>query len=131
MSLWDRLFPTRQIVSEVRTLVRGNTKMVAEIRGRIDSMGATMADVSDVLNGVAEGLRDRLGPAIRDVLAENAQLRNRNAELEGEDVAESAAASNVKSAFDDVARQFDGTDEAPTPDPLPEPEQPGPEEPQV
>lgn len=78
-----------------------------------------MADVSDVLNGVAEGLRDRLGPSISELLAENNSLRVRNAELEGEDVAESAAAASVKDAFDGVAALFDQTDEAPTPEPLP------------
>lgn len=125
MSWWDRMFLSRRVLSDVQAAVWGNGRMLAEVRHKIDKMGMTMADVSQVLNDVATGLRDNLGPRIQDVLAENATLRSRNAELEGEDVAESEAAANVKAAFDDVARAFDGTDEAPTPEPLPEPPTPG------
>lgn len=121
MSWWDRIFPSRRLLSDVQAAAWGNGRILAEIRSKIEKMETDMADVSNVLNEVATGLRDRLGPRIQDVLAENATLRTRNAELEGEDVAESAAAENVKAAFDDVARAFDQTDEAPTPDPLPEP----------
>lgn len=121
MSWWDRFFLSRKILSDVQAATWGNARMLAEIRGKIEQMETAMADVSQVLNDVATGLRDNLGPRIQDVLAENAALRTRNAELEGEDVAESAAAENVRAAFDEVARAFDQTDEAPTPDPLPEP----------
>ena len=121
MSWWDRIFLSRKVLSDVQATAWGNGRMLAEIRHKIDEMGMTMADVSQVLNDVATGLRDNLGPRIQDVLAENATLRSRNAELEGEDVAESEAAAAVKAAFDQVAASFDGTDEAPTPDPLPEP----------
>ena len=121
MSWWDRMFLSRKVLSDVQAATWGNGRMLAEIRHKIDEMGMTMADVSQVLNDVATGLRDNLGPRIQDVLAENATLRSRNAELEGEDVAESEAAAAVKAAFDQVAAAFDGTDEAPTPDPLPEP----------
>ena len=114
MSVWDKLFPTRAMVSDVQATVWS-------IKLKIDKMEANMADVSQVLNDVAAGIRDNLGPRISELLAENATLRVRNAELEGEDVAESDAASGVKTAFDGVAGLFDQTDEAPTPDPLPEP----------
>lgn len=116
MSWWDRIFPTRAMVSDVQATVWN-------IQMKIDKMGKNMADVSQVLNDVAAGIRDNLGPRISELLAENAQLRVRNAELEGEDVAESEAAAGVKTAFDGVAGLFDQTEEAPTPDPLPEPPQ--------
>jgi len=106
MKWWEHLIPNRRILTEIRE--------------KINEMRMAMADVSQVLNDVATGIRDNLGPRIVDVLAENAQLRNRNAELEGEDVAESAAAENVRAAFAEVAGLFDQTDEAPTPEPLPE-----------
>lgn len=121
MSWWDRIFLTRKIASDIQATAWGNGRMLAEIRSKIEQMGMNMADVSQVLNDVATGLRDNLGPRIQDVLAENAALRVRNAELEGEDVAESEAAAAVKAAFDQVAGSFDQTDEAPTPEPLPEP----------
>lgn len=113
MSVWDKLFPTREMVSDVQATVW-------QIKLKIDKMGANMADVSQVLNDVAAGIRDNLGPRISELLAENASLRTRNAELEGEDVAESDSAAGVKTAFDGVVGLFDQTEEAPTPDPLPE-----------
>lgn len=111
MSWWDRIFLSRKMLSDIQA-------KVWEISMKMEM---NMADVSQVLNDVAAALRDNLSPRITDLVAENAQLRVRNAELEGEDVAESEAASNVKTAFDGVAGLFDQTEEAPTPEPLPEP----------
>lgn len=120
MSWWDRIFLSRKMLSDVQAAAWGNGRMLAEIRSKIDKMGKNMADVSQVLNDVAAGLRDNLGPRISDLLAENSRLRVRNAELEGEDVAESEAASGVAEAFNGVAGLFDQTEDAPTPEPLPE-----------
>lgn len=105
MTWWEHLIPNRAILTRL-----------AE---KIDKMEIIMADVSNVLNEVAEGLRT-LGPRVATLLVENDELRKRNAELEGEDVAESDAAAQVKSAYDDVVKAFDQTDEAPTPEPLPQ-----------
>jgi hypothetical protein len=114
MSWWDRMFLSRKVLSDIQATVW-------RVESKINGLGNGMADVSQVLNDVAAGLRDNLGPRISELLAENSRLRVRNAELEGEDVAESDAATNTKSAFDQVAGLFDQTEEAPTPDPLPEP----------
>lgn len=113
MKWWDQWFSSRRTLSDIQITVWN-------IQRKIDKMGVNMADVSQVLNEVAEGLRTNLGPRIAELLSENDTLRARNAELEGEDVAESAAAEGVRSAYAEVVRPFDGTDEAPTPEPLPE-----------
>lgn len=77
-----------------------------------------LMDNSQLLNDVAQGLND-MGPAISALLAENASLR-------GEDTAESAAAGNVKTAFDGLASKFtaepslpDVPPVEPTPEPAP------------
>ena len=121
MSFWDRIFLSRKVLSDVQATAWSNARLLVEVRGKIDEMGKNMADVSQVLNDVAAGMRDNLGPRIVELLQRNAELESRNAELEGEDVAESDAATNVQQAFNGVAGLFDGTDEAPTPDPLPDP----------
>jgi hypothetical protein len=86
----------------------------------INRLEKLMADMSTVLAEVAAGLRGPLATSITALIAENTTLRARNAELEGEDAAESAAADDVRDAFDDVAGLF-----APVPDvdvdPLPDP----------
>lgn len=114
---WLPWVPRTEVLRQIRALWAGLTR----VSNRLDEMERLMADVSNVLNDVATALRDNLGPNITALLAEDARLRARNAELEGEDVAESEAANNVQSAFNDAAALFDQTDEAPTPDPLPEP----------
>ncbi|MDP9144016.1 MAG: hypothetical protein M3N43_04870, partial [Actinomycetota bacterium] len=58
-----------------------------------------MADQSALLTSIADGLRG-LGAAVATLRDENITLRARNAELEGEDVAESAATDTVKTEFD-------------------------------
>ena len=111
MNWWDRI-TNRDMLSDIQA-------GVWKIQSEIIEMGRKMADTSTVLNEVSEGLRT-LGPRIADLLTENDALRKRNAELEGEDVAESDAAVSVKSAYDGVVAAFDQTDEAPTPDKLPQ-----------
>lgn len=75
-------------------------EMVSEFR----RLWEKMADVSNVLNEVADGLRGPLATSIQDLIAENASLR-------GEDAAESTAAANVKAAFDEVAGKFTPVEE--------------------
>lgn len=66
-----------------------------------------MADTSNILNDVAAALRDKVFPGITELLAENTSLRQENAGLKGEDVAESAAAQNVLAASNEVSGLFD------------------------
>lgn len=72
-----------------------------------------MADQSQMLNEVADGL-SALGPAVADLLAENARLR-------GEDEAESAAATRVRSEYDALAGRFQSEPSVPDVEPLPAP----------
>lgn len=71
-----------------------------------------MADNSQALHDIADGLRS-LGQSLAGVLEENRQLR-------GEDAAESAAAEDVRAAFEDLRGKFEPVAEVPTPEPLPE-----------
>lgn len=86
-----------------------------------------MADQSALLNSVADGLRT-LGATVTALLSENATLRARNAELEGEDVAESAASVNVKAEYDNLAGLFTAEPSVPDVEPLPPVEEPAPVE---
>lgn len=85
------------------------------IEHKLAELGDLMADQSTLLNDIAAGLSGPLAGSIQVLIAENAELR-------GEDAAESAAAQNVKSAFDSVASLFAAEPEAPAVEPLPEPE---------
>lgn len=80
--------------------------LIRPVLNKITRLESKMADVSEVLNEVAAGLRGPLASSIQALIAENSTLAARNAELEGEDVAESSAASDVKAAFDEVAGVF-------------------------
>lgn len=80
-----------------------------------------MADTSALLNEVADGLRGPLATSITELIAENQRLAADNATLSGEDAAESSAAANVRSAFDEVAGKFTAAPEVPDVAPLPEP----------
>jgi hypothetical protein len=83
----------------------------AEVMDQLREMKSQMADVSNVLNEVADGLRGPLATSIQELIAENAALK-------GEDAAESTAAANVKAAFDEVASKFTPVDEVPDVPPL-------------
>lgn len=106
-----------RIEADTNSLVAGQGR----ITRTIERIVTAMADQSALLNSVAEGLRNNLGPAVAKLVAENATLRARNAELEGEDTAESQAASDVKVAYDDLAGQFTNEPSVPDVEPLPEP----------
>lgn len=75
-------------------------------------------DNSQMLNDVALGMI-ALGEVVGPLLAENAALR-------GEDAAESAAAGNVKSAFDGLAAKFTAEPSLPDVPPLEPAPEPGP-----
>lgn len=114
---WLPWIPRTEVLRQIRAL----WTVLSKVGIKLNEMEKLMADVSQVLNDVAVALRDNLGPNISALLAESAQLRAENAALKNEDAAESDAANNVKSAFDDAAALFNQVDEAPTPEPLPEP----------
>lgn len=88
--------------------------LVEPVLAKLTELEMKMADVSNVLNEVAAGLRGPLATSIQALIAENAELR-------GEDEAESAAAADVRSAFDEVAAVF-APAELPDVEPLPAPE---------
>ncbi len=73
---------------------------------RVKEIWQKMADMSVVLDDIATKMRGPLASSIRELLAENQNLREQNASLTGEDVAESAAATNVVAAYDEVAGLF-------------------------
>lgn len=104
--------------------------LIQPVLDKLMTVEATMADVSQVLNEVAAGLRGPLATSIQALIASEAAARARVAELEGEDVAESAAAADVKAAFDEVAGVFAAPElpdvpELPAePEPTPDPEAP-------
>lgn len=66
---------------------------------RVKRMWFLMADVSQVLNDVAETVRGSLFNSISALLAENTQLR-------GEDASESTAAENVRAAVSELGGLF-------------------------
>lgn len=80
---------------------------------KIDELGASVADLSTLLNDIAAGLSGPLAGSVQELIA-------RNAELEGVSAGNSAAAQNVRTAFDDLAAKFTNDPEAPDVAPLPE-----------
>lgn len=80
--------------------------LLKPITDRLTEMEEKMANEAEVLNSVADKLNSDVFPSVSALLAENLQLRTRNAELEGEDVAESAASGRVVDATNAVAGLF-------------------------
>lgn len=117
------LAPWRNATTTAAALARIETA-VHTIPADIDHLETLMADVSALLNEVADGLSGPLATSINELIAERDALAAQNAALTGEDVAESEAAGRVKSAFDAVASKFTATPEVPDVEPLPEPEAP-------
>ncbi len=114
----DVLAATDHIRSDTDTLVAGQGKTNRTLE-RLERIITAMADQSALLNSVADGLRT-LGGTIAALRDENTGLRARNAELEGEEVAESAATANVKAEFDKVAGLFTAEPDVPDVEPLPD-----------
>jgi hypothetical protein len=103
-------------------------RLVNENNNKITNLEALMADVSGVLNEVADGLRGPLATSITELIDENKRLaaeaavaRGEADALQAEDAGESAAAQNVRAAFDEVAAKFSADPGAPDVDPLPAP----------
>lgn len=99
-------------------------RLAGENHDRLTRLETLMTDVSGVLNQVADGLRGPLATSITELIAENQRLADQNAELTGEDTAETTAADNVRSAFGDVAGLFTQTDVPDVP-PIEEPTEGG------
>lgn len=72
-----------------------------------------MADVSPLLNQLATDLRAWAQGPFAELLAENARLAARNAELEGEDAAETGAAQNAVAAFNEITNPVTESPEVP------------------
>lgn len=72
---------------------------IRPIMAKLQKLEYLMANVSDVLNQVADGLSGPLYSSVSALLAENAELR-------GEDAGESEAAERVRSSFADISSLF-------------------------
>jgi hypothetical protein len=112
--------PLRNLTDFVR-VTTDSWRLAAENNTLLKRLETAMADVSGLLNEVADGLRGPLATSITELVAERDRLASENASLKGEDVAESTAAQAVKAAFDEVAAKFSQAPEVPDVDPLPEP----------
>lgn len=111
--------PWRNAADTAAALARIESAVHTDLPAKFDHLETLMADVSALLNDVAAGLSGPLATSITELIAERDALAAQNAELTGEDVAESAAATNVKTAFDGVAALF-APAELPDVEPLPE-----------
>jgi hypothetical protein len=92
-----------------------------EVLTQLSNLGGKMADVSQMLNDLAFDL-DELGTPLDELLAERDALAAEVAELRGEDVRESEAATAVRDSFNRVAARFQS--EPSVPDVTPIEEQP-------
>lgn len=69
---------------------------------QLDTVEMIMADNSPLLNQLATNLRSFAQNEFANLVADNTRLASRVAELEGEDVAEAAAADNAVAAFNEL-----------------------------
>lgn len=102
MSWLDRFTWPRAAISNIQVDVLAIRLAVLEIPTRLNRLESTMADVSPLLNKLADDLRAWSAGPFAALLADNARLAARNAELEGEDAAETSAAENAASAFNEL-----------------------------
>lgn len=79
----------------------------------VSAMENLMADVSPLLTQLAQDLRAFGEGPFTELVARNAALEARNAELEGEDSAESAAAESAVSAYNEIAARVTRSPEVP------------------
>ena len=90
-------------------VVADTWRMTGENHARLIQIGDAMADVSALLNEVANGLRGPLSTSITELLAERDRLAARNAEHSGEDAAEATAAKASASPAESCSRSGDTT----------------------
>ncbi len=112
--LWlDRFTWPREAISNLQADVMAIRLTVLQIPTQLNRMEKHMADVSPLLNKLAEDLRAFGAGPFAAVLAENTALKARNADLEGEDVAETGAAENAVAAFNELANPVTESPEVP------------------
>jgi len=90
--------------------VRALPGRVARIHNQMEKF---MADTSPLLNQLAEDLRAYAAGPLKALLEENVTLKARNAELEGEDLAETDAAGNAVAAFNELANPVTASPDVP------------------
>jgi hypothetical protein len=119
--LWLR-WPRNSIVN-LQIDVAAIRDVLLQIPTQLNRMESIMAADRDLLANIAEGLTALAAP-VSDLIASEAALRARVADLEGQAAADEAgdleAASAVKVAFDGIADQFRSEPEVPDVEPLPE-----------
>jgi peptidoglycan hydrolase CwlO-like protein len=103
---WTPLYP------DLAHVVADTWRLVAENNAALTRLENLMADTSPLLNEVAADMA-RLAPAIAALVDENTRLAARNAELAGEDAAETTAATNVKTQWDNIASRFTDAPDVP------------------
>ncbi len=87
--------------------------LASDILSRLESLEAAVADVSPVLNKLADDIASWASGPFAELLAENQRLVARNAELEGEDAAESTAAARAVEEFNRIVAPVDQAPEVP------------------
>jgi hypothetical protein len=106
LTAWTPLYPDlARVVADTWRIAKDNHAALI----RLENL---MADTSPLLNEVAADMA-RLAPAIAALVDENTRLATRNAELAGEDAAETTAANNVKTQWDAIAQRFTDTPDTP------------------
>jgi hypothetical protein len=86
----------------------------SEILARLKQLESHMADVSPILNQLADDMAAWAAGPFAELLAENARLAARNAELEGEDAAETTAADRAVTEFNRIVAPVSEAPEVPT-----------------
>lgn len=124
--LWPRaaISDLQADVMNIRLAILGQTADLNTIKANTREIRTAMALDRELLATIAAGLTALAGP-VTDLIASEAALRARVAELESaaaaDEAGDLAAAGAVKAAFDDLAGKFTAEPEAPDVEPLPEP----------
>lgn len=110
-------------LSDVQRDVVAIRNALPNITTQLKEIKTAMAADRDMLAQIADGLTTLATP-VTDLIASEAALRTRVAELEGAAAADEAgdleAAGAVKTAFDNLASKFQAEPEVPDVEPLPE-----------
>lgn len=103
---------------EIQTLHEVSERRHRQVIALLNTLGGTMADLSNMLNELAADL-DSLGTPLDNALAELEAAELALAELRGEEVRESEAAASAREAFNRIAGRFQSEPEVPDVTPLP------------
>lgn len=135
MSWLDHITWPRRAISNLEADMAAVRMAVLKIPTRLKNLENLMAADRELLAQIAEGLTTLAVP-VSDLIASEAALRARVAELETDAAADEAgdleAAGAVKAAFDNLAAKFTAEPEVPDVEPLPEvpAEEPSPTDPE-